>query len=167
MDWFHAAERLRDAAKALFPGDRASLEHWAEARGQLFEASAPDGLLPPLRAHAGNCEAAASCVGYIKSNRERMRYAEFRAQGLQIGSGVVETACKSVVGGRLKQGGMRWTKEGAEANLALRSCILSGPTRTSGSGAARTGSLSPPDGRGPFADPPATDGREQLSHVTG
>ncbi len=55
-----------------------------------------------------------------------MRYHEFRAQGLHIGSGVVEGACKTVVGIRLKQGGMRWTKDGADTVMALRSCILSG-----------------------------------------
>lgn len=47
------------------------------------------------------------------------------AQGLQIGSGVVEGSCKTVVG-RLKQSGMRWTKDGAEGILVLRACILVG-----------------------------------------
>ena len=54
-----------------------------------------------------------------------MRYAEFRAQGLQIGSGVVEAGCKKVVG-RRKQSGMHWTKHGAEGILGLRACILGG-----------------------------------------
>ncbi|MDE0124476.1 MAG: ISKra4 family transposase, partial [Bryobacterales bacterium] len=48
------------------------------------------------------------------------------AQGLQIGSGVVEAGCKSVAGARLKQSGMRWTKDGAQGILALRACILGG-----------------------------------------
>ncbi len=82
-------------------------------------------MLATLRAHAGHCEPAAKAVQYIATNRERMRYAEFRAQGLQIGSGVVEAGCKSVVG-RLKQSGMYWTKDGAEGVLALRACILGG-----------------------------------------
>ena len=66
------------------------------------------------------------CAAYIERNRDRMRYPDFRAQGLQIGSGVVEGGCKNVVGGRLKQSGMRWTKDGADAILALRCCVLSG-----------------------------------------
>ena len=110
----------------MFPGDRDSREQWAEARCADLKAGRMAGLLATLRAHAGSCEAAAQCVGYIETNRERMRYDEFRAQGLQIGSGVVEGACKTVVGGRLKQGGMRWSKDGADAVMALRSCILSG-----------------------------------------
>ena len=126
VDFFHACEKVWEVAKALFPGDRDSREHWADARCAELQAGPLEGLLATLRAHAGSCEAAAKCVGYIETNRERMRYPEFRAQGLHIGSGVVEGACKSVVGGRLKQGGMRWTKDGADAVMALRSCILSG-----------------------------------------
>ena len=55
-----------------------------------------------------------------------MRYAEFRQQGLCIGSGVVEAGCKTVIGERCKRSGMRSTVDGANAILALRSCILSG-----------------------------------------
>ncbi len=113
-------------AKALFPGDRASLEHWAEARCEELKAGALDGLLAALRAHAGGCAAAASCVGYIENSRERMRYAEFRTQGLQIGSGVVEVASKNVVGVRLQQSGMRWTEDSADGVPAFCACILSG-----------------------------------------
>jgi hypothetical protein len=55
-----------------------------------------------------------------------MRYAHFRRQGLFVGSGVVEAGCKTIVGQRLKQFGMRWTVRGANAIIALRCCELSG-----------------------------------------
>ena len=45
-------------------------------------------------------------VAYFENNIERMRYADFRARGLFIGSGVVEAGCKSLVGQRLKRSGM-------------------------------------------------------------
>jgi hypothetical protein len=35
-----------------------------------------------------------------------MRYAEYLARGLFIGSGVIEAGCKTVIGLRLKQSGM-------------------------------------------------------------
>ena len=54
-----------------------------------------------------------------------MRYAQFRAQGLFIGSGVIEAACKNLVGKRLKQSGMEWSVRGANAILALRCATLS------------------------------------------
>jgi len=55
-----------------------------------------------------------------------MRYAEFRAQGLPIGSGITEAACKTVFTQRLKLSGMRWSNEGAQTILNLRVILLSG-----------------------------------------
>ncbi len=49
-----------------------------------------------------------------------MRYDVFRAAGYDIGSGAVEGACKHVVGKRLKQSGMIWTRVGSSSMLALR-----------------------------------------------
>ena len=59
-------------------------------------------------------------IGYFKRNRERMHYDEYKAKGLHIGSGIAESACKSLVQARLKQSGMRWSPEGAAAMLQLR-----------------------------------------------
>ncbi|HUE03279.1 MAG TPA: ISKra4 family transposase, partial [Bryobacteraceae bacterium] len=60
------------------------------------------------------------------SNRDRMRYPEFRQQNLFVGSGVIEAGCKTVIGSRLKQSGMFWTVRGANAIIALRCCCASG-----------------------------------------
>jgi len=64
---------------------------------------------------------------YLFHNRGRMRYHLFREAGYPIGSGTVESACKTVVQQRLKQSGMRWSRLGAQAMLALRSTLLSQP----------------------------------------
>jgi hypothetical protein len=63
---------------------------------------------------------------YFASNASRMRYPEYRKQGLFVGSGVIEAGCKSVVGARLKQSGMFWTVRGANAIIALRCCRING-----------------------------------------
>ncbi len=55
-----------------------------------------------------------------------MLYQTFRSAGYFIGSGVVETGCKTVVGQRLKQSGMLWSRKGAEHMLAIRCALLSG-----------------------------------------
>ncbi len=65
-------------------------------------------------------------IAYLMKNKERMRYAEFRAQGLFVGSGVIEAGCKSVVGKRLKQSGMEWSVRGANAIISLRCMSISG-----------------------------------------
>ena len=51
-----------------------------------------------------------------------MRYAEFRRQGLFVGTGVIEAGCKTLIGGRLKRSGMFWTVRDANAVIALRCC---------------------------------------------
>jgi hypothetical protein len=53
-------------------------------------------------------------------HEEQMRYDVYRAKGYDIGSGAVEGACKNLVGKRLKQSGMRWTRCGSSSTLALR-----------------------------------------------
>jgi hypothetical protein len=65
-------------------------------------------------------EAMETLIRYILSNEEQMRYDVFRAKGYDIGSCAVEGACKHVVGKRLKQSGMIWSRTGSSATLALR-----------------------------------------------
>jgi len=55
-----------------------------------------------------------------------MQYARFRDHGLFVGSGMVEAGCKTIVGQRLKQSGMRWTIPGATGILTLRTHHASG-----------------------------------------
>ena len=53
-----------------------------------------------------------------------MRYPKFLAMGLCTATGVVEGACKNLVGGRLKRGGRHWIVNGANAILALRCVVI-------------------------------------------
>jgi hypothetical protein len=62
----------------------------------------------------------------VERNAERMRYPKFRRQYLFVGSGVIETGCKTVIGSRLKQSGMFWAVRGANAIVALRCCQHNG-----------------------------------------
>ncbi len=54
-----------------------------------------------------------------------MNYYDLRKNKLPIGSGVVEAACKNLIGARMKKSGMRWTIDGGQTVLTLRSLILS------------------------------------------
>ncbi len=64
---------------------------------------------------------------YFRNNVHRMEYPEYQAEGWQIGSGVVESACKTVVSQRLKGAGMRWGEAGAHALCHVRALYRSGP----------------------------------------
>ena len=53
-----------------------------------------------------------------------MDYSLYREKGYPIGSGMVEGACKFVVGKRFKSSGMRWKKIDNEAVLDVRLAII-------------------------------------------
>jgi hypothetical protein len=126
VDLYHAKEHLSDVAKAIYGAGSNLGEQWAkQQRNQLDDGSIND-ILTALDVHAQANEKARKCVDYVTRNRNRMRYPEFRAQGLCVGSGVVEAGCKTAIGVRCKRAGMHWTVAGADAIIALRCCILSG-----------------------------------------
>jgi len=61
---------------------------------------------------------------YLNHNRHRMRYDEYLGAGYPIASGVIEGACRHVVKDRMERSGMRWTIDGAQAMLDLRSTAI-------------------------------------------
>ncbi len=107
---------------------KARLRRWAK---RLLREGVRGLIDQSRRESRGRPEGAAvgSALGYFANNVERMQYGTFRRQGFFIGSGVVEAGCKTVIGARCKQSGMRWSEPGAENILALR-CIH-GSRRTS------------------------------------
>jgi hypothetical protein len=134
LDFFHASEHLWELSRALYKQqdaqDKALGERWVEARLESLKAEGAAGLLRALKRRKGRTpaqrEALRQANHYFKTNAGRMNYHEHLAAGRMIGSGPVEAACKSVVGVRLKQAGMRWTREGADAVLAVRTTLLNG-----------------------------------------
>lgn len=126
VDLFHAKSHLWDVAKAIYsPGSELG-EQWAKQRRDELDDGKIDDVLAALRVHASSNDEARKCLGYVTINRQRIRYPEFRAQGLCTSTGVVEAGCKTAVGTRLKRAGMHWTVAGANAIIALRCCVLSG-----------------------------------------
>ena len=130
VDLYHAREHLADLGKLLYGPASAEAKRWTAARSEELDAGEVEQLVAALgrlrpRQTEGQ-EAVRKARGYFETNAERMRYAHFRCQGLFVGSGVVEAGCKTIIGLRLKQSGMRWTVRGANAIIALRCCDLSG-----------------------------------------
>lgn len=128
LDWWHASQRLWTIANPAF-SDPAQAAAWVEAQkalwaqGQLRTFFHNTRCLFPRTAPLP--DSVADAIRYLFHQRKRMRYAYFRQLGLPIGSGTVESACKVVVQARLKQAGMRWSRNGAQAILALRCALLS------------------------------------------
>jgi len=69
----------------------------------------------------------AEVVNYLSNNLHRMDYPHYLANGWMIGSGAVESACKTVVAQRLKQAGMRWRAYGTDSMCHLRALFRSEP----------------------------------------
>ena len=125
IDWYHASEHIWDCGKALFGEGTKETEKWVRQHLDLLWDGWTKRLLDDLKQwrkrYRGNKrEAINTLIRYVSTNEEYMRYDVFRAKGYDIGSGSVEGACKSVVGKRLKQAGMIWTRAGSSAVLALR-----------------------------------------------
>jgi hypothetical protein len=126
VDLFHAKGHLWDVARDVYGAGSDLGEQWAKQRRDELDEGKIDAILAALRIHAEANVEARKCLGYVTTNRQRMRYPEFRAQGLCVSSGVVEAGCKTAIGTRCKRSGMHWTLAGANAIIALRCCKLSG-----------------------------------------
>jgi hypothetical protein len=126
VDRFHAKQHLSDVGKAIYGTTSELGRAWSTARHDELDEGKTDDILAALAVHAAANEEARKCLGYLDENRERMRYAEFRAAGLCTSTGVVEAGCKVAIGTRCKRAGMHWTVAGADAIIALRCCKLSG-----------------------------------------
>ena len=123
VDVWHARERLWEVARAVYGPGTDLCRRWAERVCEALWEGRLDDVLAELRRHASTHESAGKCVGYVEGNRHRMNYPGFRAMGLLVGSGMVESACGTLVGERLKCNGMHWSVPGANDIMALRCCI--------------------------------------------
>ncbi|HEY6371097.1 MAG TPA: ISKra4 family transposase [Candidatus Sulfotelmatobacter sp.] len=134
VDLYHAREHLWKIAAWLHPNDPAAKKLWMTPMKDLLDEGKIEPLVARLRGIAAEhapaqpalSEAILTEAEYFESNTHRMRYPEFRAKGLFVGSGVIEAGCKAVIGSRLKQSGMFWTVRGANDIIALRCCRLNG-----------------------------------------
>ena len=126
VDCFHAKQHLSELGKALYGLTAPRAFQWADRRKEELDTGKFQALLTAIRRHVPRCEDARRCLHYFQTNRERMRYPEFHAQGLCTSTGVVEAGCKVAIGTRLKRTGMHWTVPGSNAIIALRCSKLSG-----------------------------------------
>ncbi len=133
LDWYHLSEKVHEASNAVFGEGTQQSKTWSKCRlDELWagQHQAARQAVAELRRHSRSKtkrESLRKLGVYLKNNAERMDYPRYLAAGLPIGSGPVEAACKTLVGGRCKQAGMRnWRCNGAEAVLRLRAAQFDG-----------------------------------------
>jgi len=126
IDRYHLLERLGSALESLEP-DAPTRSKKLHAWNDLLDAkdSAIDSIERQLaEACVALTEPEQSVIMehlvYIANNKDRMRYVTLSTSGLPIGSGVTESAAKTVIGRRAKNSGQRWSEPGLRGVLTLR-----------------------------------------------
>jgi hypothetical protein len=130
LDFWHAADHLTELAKLLHPTDEAKRQELVSGWCHTMKHEGGQRLLDVLRVYPWPPQPAvqekqAEVLNYVSNNLHRMDYPRYLANGWLIGSGAVESACKTVVGQRLKQAGMRWREYGTDAMCHLRALFKS------------------------------------------
>jgi hypothetical protein len=129
VDLYHAREHVWKVARAVFGPSTPAGSAWAEQACRLLEEGKIEELveemvvLPPVPSEPGTSRSVPESEReYFISNAARMRYPAFRAQGMQIGSGIVEASCKMVVSTRAKRTGMRLSSGRTGCRFGLAYC---------------------------------------------
>lgn len=133
LDIIHVLERLWKAAFAFYDKGSKAAEEWVSERllrllkGESSQVAAGIRRSATLRNLTKSArEAVDACCNYLLAYREMLRYDEYLALGLPIATGVIEGACRHLIKDRMDLTGARWSLDGAEAVLKLRSLRSSG-----------------------------------------
>ena len=130
VDIYHAYQHLWTVGNAVFGLGTPAAAAWVEP---LTDRLYADGAAPVLAAltaltppDAAAAEEVRLALGYFTTHAARMDYPRFVARQFPIGSGAIESACKSLIEQRAKQAGMRWRAAGLQAVASLRARHRSG-----------------------------------------
>lgn len=133
LDLIHVLEYLWKAAWAFHAAGDAAVESWVTERlaeilrGRSSSVAAGMRRSASLRGLSDDERAPIDdCANYLLKYREFLRYDRYLAKGYPIATGVIEGACRYLVKDRMEKTGARWSLEGAEAVLRLRSLRASG-----------------------------------------
>ena len=130
LDFWHASEHLVELGQSLYADDEqrtAQVEAWCHRlkHGGGLRVVWMLQALDVSEYSPAQQTAHAECLRYFQNHQHKMDYPRYISNGWQIGSGPVESACKLVVGSRLKQSGMRWSEAGSDAVCHLPALYLS------------------------------------------
>jgi hypothetical protein len=132
IDFWHVKEHLLEFCQSLHADDDKASQAWMDKHCQMLKHEGGTRVLKELEAidpgpSAATRELHRQTVQYFANHQHKMDYPKYTAHGWQIGSGPIESACRTVVGDRLKGSGMRWSDDGADALCHLRALFLSEP----------------------------------------
>lgn len=130
LDLFHVKHRIWELAHSMYGAHSAKAAKWAYIQCQRIEDGHAEQVLQALRfarpQRADSKKLRNELIQYLQHNRDRIDYPAYRARGLRVTSGAVESANFHVTGTRLKLQGMRWSEDGARQMAALRADLFNG-----------------------------------------
>jgi len=128
VDYYHAAEHLYEVAAIPKNWDAEQRQRWVKRARKHLDAGRIDRVVEEIQSlRVGRRgKAVGKCIGYFQTHASRMAYADFRAAGITIGSGAVESGVRRVVNLRMKGNSTYWLEEHAEEVLHLRSHLRAG-----------------------------------------
>lgn len=130
LDFYHATEYLAKLSAALHPHDEEAALVQTKSWCRLLRDEGGAVMIAVLEewdwpARQGLKAVREEVLSYFRNQMHRMDYPTYEANGWYIGSGAVESACKTVVGQRLKGAGMRWSEAGGDAVCHVRALYRS------------------------------------------
>lgn len=128
LDWYHASEHVWETARKV-GSDAAAIKAWGDTALEQLWNGGGKGLVTWLEQQIPSRRGSPrkSLEGlrnYVVQRTDQMNYSDYRSRGWPIGTGMMESSCKQLVGLRLKGPGMHWTEAGALAVTALRTIEL-------------------------------------------
>jgi len=131
LDLLHVNGYLWDVANLLHPEDKgAQVKFMKDKLLKVLEGDIGRVIggfkqtATKLNFSAAKKEKLEKICNYFKKNKKRMRYDLFLSKGYPIATGVIEGACRHYIKDRMERSGMRWTMDGAQAMLDMRSIYI-------------------------------------------
>ena len=135
VDFFHTTEHLSRAAEVIFGKDTDVSQHWYDKWREKLktDSDAPAAIIRSMKGYRARCKLSANQkkeleteITFFRKNKHLMKYADFIARNLPIGSGPIEAAAKTIVKQRMCRSGMRWTRKKGQHVLTIRAYVQSG-----------------------------------------
>jgi len=133
LDLFHVLEYLWKASHVFHKEGAEEADTWVIKRLRMLLEGKVLQVIKELKdalndkkLSKSKLKALEKVIVYLENGKEHMRYDVYLSEGYPIGSGVVEGACRNLVKDRMEMTGMRWTIDGAEAVLQMRTIDVNG-----------------------------------------
>lgn len=125
LDYYHAVEYLARFASAGICDEKR--QQWVQEQKELLLKSKVSQVIQNIETIKVDGPEKQNVLQYYQSNVERMNYQEYTIIGAGIiGSGAIESAHRTVVQKRMKLSGQKWSIQGAQNMLNLRTTKMNG-----------------------------------------